>query len=61
MGFLIKTRNVFCYNERGDRFHFRLVIWSRIDERPNVLLIAIDDLNDWVGCMRASSSSDSKY
>ena len=21
------------------------------DSRPNVLLIAIDDLNDWIGCM----------
>ena len=21
------------------------------DKRPNVLMIAIDDLNDWVGCM----------
>jgi hypothetical protein len=24
---------------------------SRADERPNVLFIAIDDLNDWVGCL----------
>lgn len=22
------------------------------DTRPNVLLIAVDDLNDWVGCLR---------
>ncbi|SVB59921.1 uncharacterized protein METZ01_LOCUS212775, partial [marine metagenome] len=21
------------------------------DERPNVLFIAVDDLNDWVNCM----------
>jgi len=24
----------------------------RCDERPNVLFIAVDDLNDWVGCMK---------
>lgn len=24
---------------------------SRADQRPNVLFIAIDDLNDWVGCL----------
>ena len=24
---------------------------SYANERPNVLLIAIDDLNDWIGCM----------
>lgn len=24
---------------------------SRADERPNVLVIAIDDLNDWIGCL----------
>ena len=22
-----------------------------VDERPNVLFISIDDLNDWIGCM----------
>jgi len=25
--------------------------WSETTTRPNVLLIAVDDLNDWVGCM----------
>ena len=24
---------------------------SAADQRPNVLLIAIDDLNDWTGCL----------
>ena len=24
---------------------------SSEDEKPNVLLIAVDDLNDWLGCM----------
>ena len=30
-----------------------LSCWSglRASERPNVLFIAIDDLNDWVGCL----------
>lgn len=25
--------------------------WVEAGERPNVLLIAVDDLNDWVGCL----------
>ena len=24
---------------------------SRADEKPNVLFFAVDDLNDWVGCL----------
>ena len=24
----------------------------RCDERPNMLFVAVDDLRDWVGCMR---------
>jgi arylsulfatase A-like enzyme len=24
---------------------------AKADERPNVLFIAVDDLNDWIGCM----------
>jgi hypothetical protein len=44
-------------------FHFGLVVWLGIifalaegslcaeDERPNFLVIAIDDLNDYVGCL----------
>ena len=26
-------------------------VQAKEDERPNVLFIAIDDLNDWIGCL----------
>ncbi|MGI9472926.1 MAG: sulfatase [Rubripirellula sp.] len=32
-------------------FHFASSDHVQADERPNVLMIAIDDLNDWVGCL----------
>lgn len=34
-------------------FHWLITAPANVDanERPNVLLIAIDDLNDWVGCL----------
>ena len=28
-----------------------LSLYTHASERPNVLLIAVDDLNDWIGCM----------
>ena len=28
-----------------------LIANSHASDKPNVLLIAIDDLNDWIGCM----------
>lgn len=40
-----------------------LVLWGRParggapDSRPNVLMIAIDDLNDWVGCLGGHSQA----
>ena len=27
------------------------MLFATEDTRPNVLLIAVDDLNDWIGCM----------
>lgn len=30
----------------------------RCDERPNVLFIAVDDLNDWVGCMKGHPQAE---
>jgi len=28
-----------------------VTMFAANDKRPNVLLIAVDDLNDWIGCM----------
>ena len=46
---------------RGEAFHVRhiclffaslvVVVGDQAVDRPNVLFIAIDDLNDWVGCL----------
>ena len=29
----------------------QVTMFAANDKRPNVLLIAVDDLNDWIGCM----------
>lgn len=31
------------------------------EEKPNVLLIAIDDLNDWVGCLKGSADAKTPH
>ncbi|MCM8531753.1 MAG: sulfatase [Lentisphaeraceae bacterium] len=38
-------------------FIFILCLSSQAAERPNVLFIAIDDLNDWVGCLGGNSQA----
>lgn len=34
---------------------------ARADHRPNVLLIAIDDLNDWVGCLNGHPQAQTPH
>jgi hypothetical protein len=31
--------------------HLVTIPWAQAAEKPNVLFIAVDDLNDWVGCL----------
>ena len=45
MNVVLRIAFVFCLS-------FLQQAWARAEEAPpNVLMIAIDDLNDWVGCM----------
>ena len=37
------------------------VAWARGNETPNVLLISIDDLNDWVGCLGGNSQASTPH
>lgn len=36
----------------------RITLASRTmaDERPNVLFLAVDDMNDWIGCLETEPS-----
>ena len=34
---------------------------TKVEQKPNVLMICIDDLNDWVGCMGGNPSAITPY